>query len=102
MHLIYTADAMQTATFPSYCREHTLHLTPTVSFEALIWMHLAHDCIVPSVLKASEEPIKNAIETITSLAQAASKQPYYKFNHMWSRQVQDVVRIVGATNQTIH
>ncbi|PVI04249.1 Translin [Periconia macrospinosa] len=44
-----------------------------------------------SVIQASEEPIKNAIESISKLAAAASKQPYYKFNHMWTRQVQDAI-----------
>lgn len=47
---------------------------------------------LPSVLEASEEPIKNAIETISKLAHAASKQPYYKFNSMWSFHVQHAVQ----------
>jgi hypothetical protein len=55
---------------------------------------------VPSVLKASEEPIHNAIDTVSKLAQAASKQPYYKFNSMWSRQVQDAVCSYRTSNQT--
>lgn len=46
---------------------------------------------VPSVLKASEEHIQGAIATVSKLAQAASKQPYYKFNGIWSRQVQEAV-----------
>ncbi|KAF9736424.1 hypothetical protein PMIN03_004975 [Paraphaeosphaeria minitans] len=47
---------------------------------------------LPSVLKASEEHIKSAIDTVSKLAQAASKQPYYKFNGMWSRQMQDALQ----------
>ena len=47
--------------------------------------------VVPNLLESAEEPIKNVIETISKLAQAASKQPYYKFNLMWTRQVQDAV-----------
>jgi hypothetical protein len=47
---------------------------------------------VPSVLKAAEEPVRNAIETISQIKATASKQPYYKFNQMWTRQMQDAVR----------
>ncbi|KAF2468921.1 Translin [Lindgomyces ingoldianus] len=42
-----------------------------------------------SVLEAAEEPIQNAVAAITKLAQSASKVPYYKFNSMWTRQMQD-------------
>ena len=31
------------------------------------------------------------IETVKNLSETASKQPYYKFNQMWSRQMQDAV-----------
>lgn len=48
--------------------------------------------IVPEVLKAAEEPIKNVVDTVSKLSQAASKMPYYKFNNMWSRQMQGAVR----------
>jgi hypothetical protein len=34
----------------------------------------------------------NLIDTVSKLAQAASKMPYYKFNNMWSRQMQGAVR----------
>lgn len=44
-----------------------------------------------TVLKAAEDPISNVIATISKLSQAASKVPYYKFNSMWSRQMQDAV-----------
>ncbi|KAF2681446.1 Translin [Lentithecium fluviatile CBS 122367] len=44
---------------------------------------------LPNVLKAVEEPIRNVIETVSKLSHTASKQPYYKFNQMWARQVQD-------------
>ncbi|KAF2873775.1 Translin [Massariosphaeria phaeospora] len=43
------------------------------------------------VLKAAEEPIQNVVETVSKLSQSASKLPYYKFNSMWSRQVQEAV-----------
>lgn len=43
------------------------------------------------VLDAAKEPIQNVIETVGKLSQAASKMPYYKFNNMWSRQMQGAV-----------
>ncbi|KAF1847069.1 Translin [Cucurbitaria berberidis CBS 394.84] len=46
------------------------------------------------VLKAAEEPIKNVIDTVSKLSQAASKMPYYKFNNMWSRQMQGAAESV--------
>ncbi|KAH8725899.1 Translin [Phaeosphaeriaceae sp. PMI808] len=46
---------------------------------------------LPEVLAAVREPISNVVETISKLSQAASKVPYYKFNNMWSRQVQGAV-----------
>jgi hypothetical protein len=47
---------------------------------------------VPEVLGAAKEPISNVVETVGKLSQAASKMPYYKFNNMWSRQMQGAVR----------
>jgi hypothetical protein len=47
---------------------------------------------VPDILKASQEPIDNVIATVGQLSQAASKMPYYKFNNMWSRQMQGAVK----------
>ncbi|KAI4614489.1 hypothetical protein J4E83_007143 [Alternaria metachromatica] len=43
---------------------------------------------LPDILKAAQEPIGNVIDTVGNLSQAASKMPYYKFNNMWSRQMQ--------------
>jgi hypothetical protein len=50
---------------------------------------------VPDILKASQEPIDNVIATVGQLSQAASKMPYYKFNNMWSRQMQGAVRLAS-------
>ncbi|KAF2200363.1 Translin [Delitschia confertaspora ATCC 74209] len=44
---------------------------------------------LPNVLKSAEESIQKEVETIGKLSEAASKLPYYKFNNMWSRQIQD-------------
>ncbi|KAF2276314.1 Translin [Westerdykella ornata] len=43
------------------------------------------------LLKSAEEPLGKAVETVGKLAEVASKAPYYKFNGMWSRQMQDLV-----------
>lgn len=52
---------------------------------------LAKHSAVSEMLKAAQEPIDNVIETVSKLSQAASKMPYYKFNNMWSRQMQGAV-----------
>ncbi|OCK75689.1 Translin [Lepidopterella palustris CBS 459.81] len=44
---------------------------------------------IPEVVTAAEGSIENEVETILKLSQAASKLPYYKWNAMWSRQIQD-------------
>ncbi|EAT82382.2 hypothetical protein SNOG_10047 [Parastagonospora nodorum SN15] len=46
---------------------------------------------ISDVLGAAKEPIDNVVETVGKLSQAASKMPYYKFNNMWSRQMQGAV-----------
>jgi hypothetical protein len=46
---------------------------------------------VQDVLVAAQEPINNVVETVGKLSLAASKMPYYKFNNMWSRQMQSAV-----------
>jgi len=51
---------------------------------------------VPSVLNAAQSNINNEIQTIQQLSEVASKHPYYKFNHAWSRQMQDAVRVDHA------
>jgi hypothetical protein len=42
-------------------------------------------------LVAAQEPINNVVEIVGKLSLAASKMPYYKFNNMWSRQMQSAV-----------
>ena len=43
------------------------------------------------MLKAAEESINVVVDDVSKLSQAASKLPYYKFNNMWSRQIQNAV-----------
>jgi len=44
---------------------------------------------LPSVVKAAETSIQNEIASIQQLSKQASKNPYYKYNGMWTRQMQD-------------
>ncbi|KAF4543928.1 Recombination hotspot-binding protein [Lasiodiplodia theobromae] len=46
---------------------------------------------MPAVVTAAESAIRLEIEAVQKLAEAASKHPYYKFNGIWSRQVQDTI-----------
>jgi hypothetical protein len=48
---------------------------------------------VSEVHDAAKEPLNSVIETVEKLSQAASKMPYYKFNNMWSRQMQGAVSL---------
>jgi hypothetical protein len=50
-----------------------------------------HHYTVPEVLKTAEESINTVVDDVSKLSQAASKLPYYKFNNMWSRQMQSAV-----------
>ncbi|KAF1996778.1 Translin [Amniculicola lignicola CBS 123094] len=42
-----------------------------------------------AVLEEAESSAEQIVESIGKLSQSASKLPYYKFNSLWSRQVQD-------------
>lgn len=44
---------------------------------------------IRDVLSAAKSSIRNEVDTISKLSGAASKLPYYKWNSMWSRQIQD-------------
>ncbi|KAK3114488.1 Translin-1 [Teratosphaeriaceae sp. CCFEE 6253] len=66
-----------------YSQEHTLPAPQTprrIYAEALP---------VPSVVNAAQANIDKEVQTIHKLSETASKQPYYKFNYSWARQVQD-------------
>ncbi|KAI9792668.1 MAG: hypothetical protein M1816_001767 [Peltula sp. TS41687] len=43
-----------------------------------------------STIAHAEESIKPQIETISQLATVASKYPYYRYNGMWTRDIQNV------------
>jgi hypothetical protein len=73
--------------FHALCEEYVLQqtsdprtsLTPTAS----------------SVVNAAEAELQDEFKTIRALAEKASKQPYYKWNSMWTRTIQDVVCSIG-------
>ena len=77
-----------------YCQEHTRRPLPTVSRGPVAEKALSDLHTVPEVLKAAEESINTVIEDVSKLSQAASKLPYYKFNNMWSRQMQGAVGLL--------
>ncbi len=47
---------------------------------------------VPSVVSSAQASIDKEVQTIHKLSETASKEPYYKFNYAWTRQIQDAVR----------
>ncbi|KAI5194818.1 Translin [Aureobasidium subglaciale] len=44
---------------------------------------------VPAVVSSAQESINKEVDSIAKLSAAASKYPYYKYNGMWTRHVQD-------------
>jgi hypothetical protein len=72
------------------------HSTPVSDRESACFTHMERkltQTAVSSVLKAAGEPIQNVVESVSKLSQSASKVPYYKFNSMWTRSMQDVVSL---------
>ncbi|KAL2263468.1 hypothetical protein VTK26DRAFT_6675 [Humicola hyalothermophila] len=57
-----------------------VHATPRSKYAAL--------------LEQVEGGIKKQIETVGTLSTFASKYPYYKYNHKWTRMVQDAISTV--------
>ncbi|KAI1360384.1 putative sequence-specific DNA binding protein [Xylaria arbuscula] len=61
-----------------------IHSTPSSNF--------------PSLLKTVEETgVQPEIEAVGELAQFSSQYPYYKYNHRWSRSIQNVVSSILLT-----
>ncbi|KAI1808038.1 Translin [Daldinia bambusicola] len=53
--------------------------------------------LLPLLKQVENDGIKPEIETVGELAQFASKYPYYKYNHRWSRSIQNVVTTILLT-----
>ncbi|TKA66889.1 hypothetical protein B0A55_00592 [Friedmanniomyces simplex] len=51
--------------------------------------HSTGSADLPSVVSSAQASIDKEIQTIHKLSETASKQPYYKFNYSWTRQIQD-------------
>ncbi|KAE9972157.1 hypothetical protein BLS_004159 [Venturia inaequalis] len=54
-------------------------------------VHSTPSAKTASVVKAAEAELQGQFKTIRTLAEKASTQPYYKWNSMWTRQIQDVI-----------
>ena len=48
---------------------------------------------VSGIVLAVETAIREQVGTVAALAEATADVPYYKFNGLWTRQVQDLVRL---------
>ncbi|KAK6007667.1 hypothetical protein QM012_004481 [Aureobasidium pullulans] len=51
--------------------------------------HSSNNNELPAVVSSAQESISKEVESIAKLSDAASKYPYYKYNGMWTRHVQD-------------
>ncbi|KAI1467948.1 Translin [Daldinia caldariorum] len=61
-------------------------------------IHSTPSSKLPPLLKQVEnDGIKPEIDSVGELAQFASKYPYYKYNHRWSRSIQNVVTTILLT-----
>ena len=69
------------------------HSTPSAQrwFLSLLQTALTDSGTVQGVLSEAEKSILGQIETISKLAEVASKYPYYKYNSIWTRDVQNSV-----------
>ncbi|KAI0399804.1 putative sequence-specific DNA binding protein [Xylaria palmicola] len=53
--------------------------------------------LAPLLKQVEEEGIRPQVENVGELAQFASKYPYYKYNHKWTRSIQNVVSNILLT-----
>ncbi|KAI0143064.1 putative sequence-specific DNA binding protein [Xylariaceae sp. FL1272] len=61
-------------------------------------IHSTPSAKLPALLKQVEETgIQPQIETVAELAEFASQYPYYKYNHRWTRSIQNVVGSILLT-----
>ncbi|KAF2835355.1 putative Translin-1 [Patellaria atrata CBS 101060] len=47
-----------------------------------------------NVVEGAEGALRYQIDTVSELAEAASRHPYYKYNHVWSHQIQDLTYMI--------
>ncbi|KAF1815237.1 Translin [Eremomyces bilateralis CBS 781.70] len=58
---------------------------------ALSKTHAIPSKSLASVIQASEASIRQQLPALSKLVQVASQHPYYRWNGIWSRQIQDLV-----------
>lgn len=51
-------------------------------------------------MSAAQDSIKNEVASVLKLSEAASKYPYYKYNGMWTRHVQDAVSMIPINSRS--
>jgi hypothetical protein len=56
-------------------------------------------CTVGVTLAEAWESIGKQVETVAKLNELASKHPYYKYNSMWSREMQSIVGVSAKWNR---
>lgn len=49
--------------------------------------------VVHNIIQDAERSLLEQVETISKLAAVASRYPYYKYNSMWTRDIQNAVEI---------
>lgn len=85
-----------TRIFPSSCPLHTIYI-PSVPV-----LNLIHTTVSP-VLDEAATKIRAQKEDVTRLVSVASKHPFYKYNHIWSRELQNLVSSISIFfSQTQH
>lgn len=71
-------------------RAHSIPATQRMS--ALVdFSYSLTETVVESTVLDAEKSISQQVQTISKLADVASKYPYYKYNSMWTRDVQNAV-----------
>ena len=72
-----------------WCLEHATTLQPENEF----FLFLNYfTCIVSAIVNSAESCIRETVATtLATLAEVTAGVPYYKFNGLWTRQVQDLV-----------
>jgi hypothetical protein len=70
------------------------HSTPAAHRKLPILPHgwnMANKPTVEEVIKSAEDAIKEQIASVGKLAEITSNTPYYKYNGLWTRDVQNVI-----------
>ncbi|POS86054.1 Translin, partial [Erysiphe pulchra] len=69
----------------------TLERQGRITLSMLSRAHSTPEAQLQPIISAAENLIRDEIKTVGELANLASKSPYYKYNGIWSRDVQTVI-----------